>query len=297
MKVAVIIINYRQWELTEECIKSLDSSEGVELEVILIDNDSQEEVPRWVEERKDIRFAALRTNTGFAGGNNHGFRMSLKHEAEFTFFLNNDACVTPRTISKLAEFLAANPETGITAPAVFYASSPKNVWSAGGNFNPWRVFFNQKKYKKQEDLPLQPYPVDFVSGCALMIRTELFERTGGFPDDYFMYYEDAELCRKVLSEGREIHVCPQASVFHRVGASMGGESTPLSVYYSFRNRYRFSGKALSFLQRIWFFFYYTGLCLTRIAFYIKKSRLSFVPVIIQAYFGGLFGEKGQSERI
>lgn len=297
MKVAVIIINYCQWELTKKCIESLDSSEFSDMGIILIDNNSPEEVPQWVGERKDIRFAALEKNIGFAGGNNYGFEMSLEMEAEFTFFLNNDAEVTPDTIAKLVEFLATEQDSGTVAPAVFYASSPEDVWSAGGVFNPWRVFFDQKKYRKRENLPTKPYRVDFVSGCALMIRTELFKKTGGFPDDYFMYYEDAELCRKVLKEGKQINVCPQALVYHQVGASMGGESTTLSIYYSFRNRYRYSRGALSFPRRIWFFFYYSGLCLTRIAFYVKKRRFTFVPVIIRAYLSGLSGEKGKSARI
>lgn len=297
MKTAVIIINYCQWELTRKCIDSLDTSKNADIKIILIDNNSGEEIPEWVGERKEIDFTSLGENIGFAGGNNLGFKKSLEYAAEFTFFLNNDAEVDSSTIAELAEFLRKNTETGIAAPAIFYTSHPEKVWSAGGRLNKWRVFFDQKKYKNKEYLPEKPYQVDFVSGCALMVKTELFEKTCGFPVEYFMYFEDAELCRRVQEQGKKIYVCPQTTVYHQVGASMGGESTPLSIYYSFRNRYHFAQKALSFSLRFWFFFYYFGLCLTRIAFYIKKRRFAFVPVIIRAYFSGLFGETGKSDKV
>lgn len=292
MRVAVVIVNFGQWELTEKCIDSVIRSEGVETTITLVDNRSPGEVPEWATGRDDLRFSRQDSNTGFAGGNNRGFDLSLADEAEFTFFLNNDAEVHPWTILTLAEFLRDTPEAGIAAPAIYYSSELERIWSAGGTFQPWKMRFDQKRYAVSGDLPEEPLKVDFCSGCAMMVRTDLFRMLKGFREDFFMYYEDAELCNRMQQRGPSVWLVPSAAVIHHVAAGSGGELSPLAVYFSSRNRLVLSRLMLSVPMRIVFMTYISAVLIVKTFKFLLWQGPGLIPWIWRGYFSGLAGRTG-----
>lgn len=267
-------------------------SEGVDIRATLVDNNSAGEVPDWVQTCSGIRFKRMSENTGFAGGNNRGFLISRQDEAEFTLFLNNDAEIAPRTVLNLAEFLTDNPEAGIVTPPVYYASKPERIWSAGGRFVPWKMRFDQKIYPSRNDLPDKPVKMDFASGCAMMIRTELFEQTGGFRDDFFMYYEDADLCRKVILQGYSIWLLPGEEVVHHVASGSGGELSQLAVYFSERNRLILSRKMLGSGMRAVFLIYISTVLIVKTFKFLLWKNPRLIPWIWKGYFNGLSGRTG-----
>ncbi|NOQ21329.1 MAG: glycosyltransferase [Candidatus Aegiribacteria sp.] len=297
MRVAVILVNYGQWELTEKCIDSLNRSSGVDIRITLIDNCSSEPVPSWVTSRKGLRFKRMEENIGFAGGNNVGFRMSRGDEAEYTLFLNNDAEVFPETVRNLAGYLSENSETGIVAPAVYWKSDPKRLWSAGGKLVKWKMRFEQMDIAEKEYSPDEGVKVDFVSGCAMMIRTALFSRIGGFREDFFMYYEDADLCRKVIEQGYSVEVLPSETVLHSVASGSGGELSKIAIYFSERNRIVLSRDMLSPLMRLLFMFYKTAVLLVLTMKFLLREGPELIPCIWRGYFDGLAGRTGYSDVI
>ncbi|MCK4671125.1 MAG: glycosyltransferase family 2 protein, partial [Candidatus Aegiribacteria sp.] len=287
LRVAVVLVNYGQWELTRKCIDSLMRSEGVDIRVTLVDNNSAGEVPEWVQTCTGVRFKRMSENTGFAGGNNEGFLISRQDMAEFTLFLNNDAELTSGTVLNLAEFLGDNTEAGIVTPPVYYASEPERIWSAGGIFIPWKMRFDQKTYSSRNDLPDKAVKIDFASGCAMMIRTELFEQTGGFRDDFFMYYEDADLCRKVILAGYSIWLLPAEEVIHHVASGSGGELSPLAVYFSERNRLILSQQMLDPAMRAVFLIYISAVLIVKTFKYLFWQGPGLIPWMWKGYFDGL----------
>ncbi len=292
LKAAVVLVNYGQWELTRKCLDSLMRSDGMDIRVTLVDNNSPGEVPDWVKNCTGIRFERLSENTGFAGGNNRGFLISRQDNAEFTLFLNNDAEVAPGTVLKLVEFLSDNPEAGIVTPPVYYASEPERIWSAGGRFIQWKMRFDQKIYPLRNDLPNQPVKTDFASGCAMMIRTELFERIGGFRDDFFMYYEDADLCRKVKLEGYSIWLLPAEEVVHHVASGSGGELSSLAVYFSERNRLILSRQMLGPGMRSVFFIYISAVLIVKTFKFLFRQSPGLIPWMWKGYVSGMSGRTG-----
>ncbi len=294
MRVAVILVNYRQWELTRKCIESLDDSMGVDIRITLIDNSTAGTTPpSWISGRDDIRFRCMEENTGFAGGNNAGFRLSLDDEAEYTLFLNNDAEVLPETIRNLAEYLNRNPGTGIAAPAIYWKSKPDKLWGAGGELVRWKMRYEQIPLP---DIPsIEGISVDFVSGCAMMIRTDLFDRTDGFREDFFMYYEDADLCRKIIEQGYTIDVLPSETVLHSVAAGSGGELSRMAIYFSERNRIVLSRSVLSPLMRIVFLGYKSAVLLILSAKFLLWQGPSLIPCIWRGYIDGLADRTGYSD--
>lgn len=295
MRVAVILVNYGQWELTRRCVESLRASRGVDLKVTLVDNRSPGPVPEWVEEYSGLRFRRLDENTGFAGGCNAGFRLSMEDGAEFTFFLNNDARVLPDTVAGLAEYMARSPSTGIAAPAVYRDSDPERLWGAGGELVRWKMRY------EQVDIPEELYSkragmkVDFVSGCALMVRSGLFRECGGFREDFFMYYEDADLCRKVAGAGCSVEVVPSLRVLHSVASGSGSELSKLAVYFSERNRILLSRDVLAPVTGRVFIAYKTAVLLVLTLKFLAAARPSLIRWIWRGYLEGLAGRSGYRE--
>ncbi|MEN8208612.1 MAG: glycosyltransferase family 2 protein [Candidatus Fermentibacteria bacterium] len=296
MRIAVILVNYGQWELTRQCIDSLDRSIGADIRITLIDNCSPGAVPSWVISRKGLRFKRMEENIGFSGGNNAGFRMSLEDEAEYTFFLNNDAEVLPETVYNLGKYLSGNTGTGITAPAVYWASDPERLWSAGGEFVKWKMRYEKIDHPEREYSSDEGIRVDFVSGCALMIRTDLFSRVNGFREDFFMYYEDADLCRKVVEQGYSVEVLPSETVLHSVASGSGGELSKVAIYFSERNRIVLSRDMLSSLTRFAFLIYKSAVLLVLSVKFLRQGP-DLIPCIWRGYLDGLAGKTGYSKVI
>ncbi|RKZ04017.1 hypothetical protein DRQ25_17375 [Candidatus Fermentibacteria bacterium] len=297
MRVAVILVNYGQWELTRKCIDSLDRSSSVDIRITLIDNCSPGSVPSWACSRSGLRFKRMEENTGFAGGNNAGFKMSLDDDAEYTFFLNNDAEVLPETILNLTKHLNDNARTGIVAPAVYWKSDPEKLWGAGGNLVRWKMRFEQVDLTGMGSSLDKGLKVDFVSGCALMIRTDLFSMIGGFREDFFMYYEDADLCRKVIEQGYSIEVLPFETVLHNVASGSGGELSRIALYFSERNRIVLSRDMLSPSMRFVFMVYKSAVLMVLTLKFLLWQGPERIPWIWRGYFDGLAGRTGYSEVI
>jgi GT2 family glycosyltransferase len=297
LRVGVVLVNYGQWELTRKCVDSLENSRGADIRITLIDNNSPGSVPSWVTDHESIRFRRMQENTGFAGGNNAGFEMSRMDDARYTFFLNNDAEVLPDTVHNLVKYLENNSGTGIAAPAIYWKSDPQRLWGAGGRFVRWKMRFEQIGIPKRQYTPEDGLKADFVSGCALMIRTELFAGIGGFREDFFMYYEDADLCRKVVADGFSVDVLPSETVLHSVASGSGGELSKLAIYFSERNRIILSRELLSPLMRMLFLIYKTAVLLILSLKFLIWQGPSLVPCIWRGYFDGLAGRTGYAEVI
>jgi len=257
--------------------------------IVLVANASPGEVPAWISSIPNLIFSRQESNLGFAEGNNTGFSISSDNGGtKYTIFLNNDAETAPDTLSELTAYLEEHPEAGIVAPPVYLASSPDRIWSAGGIFNPLKMRFSQHIYSSRSSLPSAPYEVDFVSGCAMMVRSSLFREAGGFPSEYFMYYEDAELCFRVRSRGLSIRVVPCEGVIHQVSAASGGELTNLPVYFSERNRIILSREMLSASQRFRFELYISAVLLVKTLKFLLWQGPGLIPWIWRGYIDGHF---------
>ncbi|OPL19721.1 MAG: hypothetical protein AVO35_01740 [Candidatus Aegiribacteria sp. MLS_C] len=295
MKVAAVLVNYGQWELTRKSIGSLRASTGVDLAVTLVDNCSPGPVPEWVEKEEGLRFLRLDENTGYSGGNNEGFRLSLQDGAELTLFLNNDATVMPDTVGIMASRMEEDPGTGILAPAIYRASDPGSIWSAGGRLVRWKMRFRQVELPEEAFQPGRTIETDFVSGCAMMVRTSLFEELGGFREDLFMYYEDAELCWRARNAGFRVRVIPSASVLHEVGSSSGGEQSVTAMYFSERNRILLSRSMLGPFHRAVFLIYKTAVLLVYTVRFAASGDTGLVAWTWKGYLDGLAGRSGNRD--
>lgn len=292
MKVAVLLLNRNQWDLTRQCLDSLYASEGgVEIVPLLIDQASPS-TPSWISDYPGLRFKRFEYNSGFTGGNNRAFHLMEPGEIPYTFVLNNDATVRPDTVARLVDFLEKTPSAGVTSPSVFYAGAPDKVWSAGGRFAPARMIFEQRVWQTREDLPHEPMTADFATGCAMMMRTVDYRRFHGFREDMFMYFEDAELCWRLRKAGMQVWLVPEAEVYHHVSVSSGGIYSPFAVYYSLRNRCVFGRELLTSSQYFAFQLYVIAMVFVKTFIFAVRGRAKTIPVMWKAMFDGFAGRMG-----
>jgi len=269
-------------------------SRGITVMPVLVDNGSESETPDWIEKVPGMRFHRIEKNLGFGGGNNRAFSLFDDNEAPWTLVLNNDTSVTPDTLQILVELLQARPSVGIATPAIFYADRPDLVWSAGGSLSRLRMIFRQGTYPTRESLPDGPQDTGFASGCAMMMRTSLYRELGGFREDFFLYHEDSHLCLRCLRAGKSIVLHPQGEVFHHVSAAAGGSMSPISIYFTHRNRYLLAREELSALELVLFSSYYLAVsCIKTLVYPARKAGRS-VPYLWKAVLDGLKGRTGNT---
>ena len=263
--IGVLLVNYKQWELTRKCVNSLTDSKGVRVVISLVDN-SPGPVPDWVEKTPEIKFHRNNSNAGLTAGNNLAYEMVAGAGVDYVLILNNDTEVYSDTLSLLAGYLKTHPETGITAPAIPYAGKPDTIWSAGGKYSYWRMFLTQK-YETVSDLPDHPVEMNQVTGCAIMMRYNDYRKAGMQDPDLFVYYEDTDLCFKVKKLGLNIQLIPKAIVLHHVSISVGGVYSPFAIYFTHRNRYIVARRYLNSFSFFAFSLYYFAVTLLKTAVY------------------------------
>lgn len=230
---AVILVNYRQPALTEQTVASLRKADGfVRLAVYVIDNGSGDgSYERLRKSCADCIVLSTGSNLGFSGGNNVGVRAALESGVKWVLLLNNDTEVEPKFLEPLMS--AVSDGRSLATARIVYASDPKRLWYGGGFIDRRRGGF----YHETDDaLATVPRPVEFASGCCLLMPAEFLTKHGLLDESYFLYYEDAELCLRAAECGYVIRYVPQSVVRHHVSASTGGEESDLSVYYGTRNR-------------------------------------------------------------
>lgn len=240
-RVTAVVLNWNGLEDTTACLASLAEADYPSLEVVVVDNGSTDGSPGLLRQRFP-RVALLETgeNLGYAGGNNVGLRYALERGADYVLLLNNDTEVAPGFLRRLVEAAEADPRVGVVGPTIYYYDRPDVVWSAGGAID-WRRGRTRMVGLDEPDrgqFGTAPREVDFVSGCAMLVRREAVERVGLLDERFFLYYEEVEWCVRIRRAGFRILHVPGAHIWHKI-PSDGREASPMVHYYMSRNRLLF----------------------------------------------------------
>jgi N-acetylglucosaminyl-diphospho-decaprenol L-rhamnosyltransferase len=156
-------------------------------------------------------------NLGFGRGCNAGL---ARVETPYVLFLNPDAVIEPEAVATLVEFLDSRPSVGIVAPATIVSDTILQM--AGGLPTPWAVIVGRghpRGRRREIQVGEAPFETDWVCGAVLMAPTGLMKELGGFDPRFFLYFEETDLCRRVLDRGRTIWATGTAVARHVGGAS------------------------------------------------------------------------------
>lgn len=245
-KVFIIVLNFNGKKDTLECLQSLKKSE-----VIVVDNGSTDGSVRAIRDKfPEIKILENKKNLGFAKGNNVGIRYALNQGADYIILLNNDTIVEINTLVRLIEVASSNNRIGILGPKIYFAKGfefhqgrykknelGKVIWYAGGLID-WRNVLgvhrgvdevDEGQYDKQEE-------VEFVSGCCMFIKREVFKKIGLLDERFFLYFEDLDFCLRAKKVGFRIVYVPEAVIWHKNAATVGGSGSDRQRYHYRRSR-------------------------------------------------------------
>lgn len=228
--ISVVIVSYNTRDILGSCLDSLfRNSEGVEMEVIVVDNDSRDGSPDMVRERfPSVRLIANSVNAGFAAANNQAYSLS---SGRYVVLLNPDAYLRPGSIANGIAFMDRNPLCGlcggrIVSPEGKLEPSARRFPSAMSKLLTlsglsWRYagspLLNRHEFGGfAHDRPMD---VDWVPGTFTIVRREMLEQIGFFDERFYLYYEETDLCLRAKKAGWKVCFIPDAEVTHIGGAS------------------------------------------------------------------------------
>jgi len=239
--VVIIVLNWNGKDDTLACLESLRQVTYPNFETVVVDNDSTDDSVVAIRTRFS-RQPVIETgdNLGFAGGNNVGLRYVRERGADYALLLNNDVEVAPDFLTCLVKVIDTDPSVGVVGPTICYFDLPDIVWSAGG-----RIDWSRGKSSMlgidecDRNGKHTTREVDFVSGCALLVRMSAVKKAGNLDPRFFMYYEETEWCVRIRRAGYRILHVPQAKIWHKIEPNDSRSESSLVHYYMVRNRLLF----------------------------------------------------------
>ncbi|MDE7246806.1 MAG: glycosyltransferase family 2 protein [Lachnospiraceae bacterium] len=239
-KISVILVNYNGKNYNEACIESVRANRiDGQVRIIVVDNASGDGSMQMLRERyakeEQIELVELDENYGFSYANNVGIRRAKVWGADAVLLLNNDTEIERNMLQELLVCAGRHPESMIV-PKIYYSDARDRIWSAGGSVSPVvqkvRHIGLDEEDRGQYDEERRTF---FATGCCLLLPMQVIERAGLLDERFFLYYEDTEYSFRLRELGIDIYYCPQAVMYHKVGASSKGADSPLCAYYIARN--------------------------------------------------------------
>jgi GT2 family glycosyltransferase len=266
LPVAVLIVNYRVYEELDRALASLDRVVRPGDEVLVFDQASQAEACRRVAARHPrVRFEPSTGNLGFAAGIN---RLAALSTAPFLLWFNPDAVVDDAVVEVLEAWLLDHPEVGCVGPRVLNDDGSVQPsarrfpdWSTAlGGRSTWLTRHFPNNALSRHNLPGRsadsPVAVDWLAGSCLMTRRDLFQRLGGLDEGFFLYWEDADYCKRAAALGLSCTYLPAVAVRHAGGRSSSRAPEPAirafhtSAYRMFRKHASAAGRLVAPVVRL-----------------------------------------------
>ncbi len=228
---SVVIISFNTREVLDQCLQHLkESSTGIRLETIVVDNSSRDGSVGMLElQYPDVKVIRSEINLGFGGANNVAI---AKATGRYIILLNSDAFLKPDSLKRAINHMDQNPDVGLGGARLI---GPTDAWQPSARSFPSLVNdflslsglaykFPHSKFFGRADRtwsdPAESAEVDWVPGAFSIIRSKVLEQTGTFDEDFFLYYEEVDLCRRIKALGYKVVYWADIVVVH-----LGGESS------------------------------------------------------------------------
>ena len=218
-QVSAGIVTYNNVSEIISCLNSLiETTKGMNVEIYVLDNHSSDDTVSVIRKYfPRVHLIESSENLGFGRGHNEILK---RISSEFHMVVNPDIQFTPEVVSKLTAFMCRYPEVGIVTPKIRNADGseqflpkrdPKFSYVIFSKFRPF--YFFRDEYTRADEVFNRPTRILSSTGCFFMIRTDMFRKVNGFDEQFFMYFEDADLSRRVRKKS-VIVFYPNAFVYH-----------------------------------------------------------------------------------
>ncbi len=298
--VGIIIINYKGFEITSECIDSLLAIDYLNYTIVCVDNgsgDGSDDRLRSKYQDK-IELIQLLENKGVTGGNNRGIEYAKEHNLDYVLFLNNDTIVDKGFLKIMMQASSENNEAIIVPKILLYFDKTKLDNWIGSDFNWWKGI--PKGYiEHRKDVPELNIKreIRVSSTCCLLVPMKVIEDVGMMDENYFIYYDDVDFTIRATNAGHKIIYEPSAQIYHRSKITI---SQKLPSYFGYfinnRNAVYFYNKLCEnqVVKYIFFVRLFYGLAITFSKALIKRD-IKLVHIIIVTIQDILTGKLGSPD--
>jgi GT2 family glycosyltransferase len=237
--LAVIILSYNTIDITDECLrratlaaKYCEQQLKNKVQLVAVDNGSTDNSAEMISRKhKQVTLVSLDKNTGFAGGNNLAMKAARQ---DYLLLLNSDAYLEKETLAKAIIYMEKNNDCDVLGCRLKYADgrmqpsggflpNPINTvwWMMGFNRVPGLARLARPTHPKSKNFFSNDREMEWVMGAFLLLRRKVFEKTGGFDENFFMYMEEVEWCYRMQQAGFKICYTPSFEITHLDKASSG----------------------------------------------------------------------------
>lgn len=227
MKLSVSIVTFNNEDVIENALESIKKSnfETSQYRIIVVDNSSTDKTREIITEKFPKVTLFQSKNNGFGCGHNIAIKKIIDY-SDFHLVMNPDVYFSSEVLKKLIKYLENNCEVGLLMPKILYPDQkiqylckklPTPLDLIGRRFIPdflkfiFKKRFEKYEYKDNDYNKIMQVP--HLSGCFMMLRTEVFKKVGLFDERFFMYLEDVDFSRRVLKYYKNIYY-PEAAIFH-----------------------------------------------------------------------------------
>lgn len=231
MELSIIIVNYNVKEFLQNLVHSLQKAVSkINHEIIVVDNASDDGSVEFIREKfPQINLIVNQTNLGFSKANNVALKAA---RGKFILLINPDTIVSEDTITKMIEFLSEHTDAGLAGCKILNPDGSLQLACRRSFPGPWTSFckvtglstlFPKSKLFAKYNLTYldenSTYEVDAISGSFMMMKREVYEKVGGFDEQFFMYGEDLDLCYRIQKNGYKVYYYSGTQIIHYKGES------------------------------------------------------------------------------
>jgi len=233
--VGVVIVNHNLKDSLRETLLSFRKVNYPGLQIVVSDNastDGSREMVR--KEFPEVHLLPHDPEKGYAKAAALGMEF-LADKSKYIFSTSNDVIVAPEMINVLVDYAEKNPDAGILGCKIYYFGKDDLLWSAGGVINPIHAHVTHFAWNRR-DAPRYNHirECDFVTGCGILVRSDVAKKVNFLNPDLIFYCEDADLCYRVREQGYKIVYIPGAVMWHKTETTLS-KNRPLQLQYSTRN--------------------------------------------------------------
>ncbi len=223
-RVAAVVVNYDGKEVTRDAVASLRRMTYPRWDLVVLDNGSRDGSPEALGAAfPDLRQLRLPVNHGSASGYAAGLRWAFARSYDYVLLLNNDVEVEPDLLDELVATAERDPRAGAVGPKCYFHGAGRRLWSAGGILR-FREAVTRERGHRELDRGQydREGAVDYVNGCAILVRRAAAEAVGAWDPLYFICVDDADFCTRLSRAGWRCLYAPRAVLYHRVAWTTGG---------------------------------------------------------------------------
>jgi GT2 family glycosyltransferase len=251
--ISVIIPNYRSECYLVKSIASVREKIGslFNAEIILVNNDEKERLENVKNLFKDVFIIDHGKNIGFGAAINLGARIA---QGNYLLFLNPDCEIMSGDIRQIIDEFESDKNIGVLGCQLVGENGSIQKWSAGTEMTTVNLIKNNLGFSSSRKIWENENKIkaSWVAGTAMFIRKELFKELGGFDEEYFMYFEDVDLCKRAEEAKKKNYFFPHFKVKHHGGGSYEDKKRQKKHYYDSQRHYfkKHNGKISYYILNI-----------------------------------------------